>query len=110
VKFLLPPSERGVTFLREELKRLQDFEQRNKVEAADTMVPKSEWETIWHYHDALKVAISHALDSAVEVTEEVWKRGQYWWAEDPSEPPESAEEVYYGDEMNDESNETNDEL
>jgi hypothetical protein len=110
VKFLLPPSERGVTFLRQELKRLQDFEQRKKVDAADTLVPKSEWGTIWQYHSALKVAITNALDSAVEVTEEVWKRGHYWWAEDPSEPPEDAEYVYNGDEMEEESNGTNDEL
>jgi hypothetical protein len=111
VKFVVPPSERGVTFLRKELKRLQDFEQRKKVDAADTtVVPKSEWETIWQYHNALKVAMTHALDSAVEVTEESWKRGRYWWAEDPSEPPEDADEVYYGDEMDEESNGTHAEL
>jgi hypothetical protein len=102
VKFHVPPSERGMAFFRQELKRLQDFEQRRKVDAVEALVPKSEWETIWQYHNALTIAIAHVLDSGVEVTDEVWKRGRYWWVEDGFEPPEDADEVYNGDYMDEE--------
>lgn len=102
VKFLVPPSERGMAFFRKELKRLQDFAQRKKVDAVETLVPKSEWATIWQYHNALTVAMTHALKSAVEVTDEVWKRGRYWWVEEGEEPPEDADEVYNYDEADEE--------
>jgi hypothetical protein len=111
VKFLVPPSKRGMAFFRNELKRLQDFAKRKKVDEADTLVPKSEWAIIWQYHNALTVAMTHALDSAVEVTDEVWKRGRYWWVEEGEEPPEDADDVYYYDEADEEfGNEVGQEL
>jgi hypothetical protein len=108
VKFHVPPSERGMVFLREELTRLKDFKQRKNVDAADTLVPKSEWESFWQYHNALTVAMAQVLGSGVEVTEEVWERGRYWWVEDGSEPPEDAELVYYDDYMDEILNKTED--
>lgn len=102
VKFLVPPSKRGMAFFRNELKRLQDFAQRKKVDAVGTLVPKSEWATIWQYHNALTVAMTHALNSAVEVSDEVWKRGRYWWVEKGEEPPKDANDVYDGDEADEE--------
>jgi hypothetical protein len=109
VNFHVPPSERGMVFLREELKRLKDFEQRRKVDKADALVPKSEREAFWQYHNALTVAMAHALDSRVEVTEEVWERGRYWWVEDAAETPKYADEVYNDDYMDKVSDEVEDE-
>jgi len=102
VDFLVPLSQRGVEFLRNGLNRLETLgeQKKNAAVMADADIPKSEWDIIWQYHDALMVAMKAALDSDVETTEEVWGQSIHWWVSDGNLPPEDDDNYYYEPDSN----------
>ena len=70
IKFLVPPSEKGISLLQQELTRLESFaavhRNMNVVEGKqedDGLIPESELESLWIYYDALHDALSHAVKS-----------------------------------------------
>lgn len=88
VKFLVPPSEKGLDLLRIELDRLEAFaaeyrtEDEEEEEEEDDDVSEYEWESIWQYYDALHDALSYAVQSDVTLSDDVWDMGDDWWVKD----------------------------
>ena len=84
VNFLVPPSERGIALLQEELTRLNVFSEtnRNKTYKDYEGMTQYEWESLWQYFDALYDAISYAIQSDVPLNDDVWKLGDDWWVKD----------------------------
>merc|ERR1712087_6547 len=84
VKFLVPPSQKGLDLLRIELHRLEAFEAdyRTEDEEEDDDVSEYEWESIWQYYDALHDALSYAVQSDVTLSDDVWDMGDDWWVKD----------------------------
>ncbi|KAL7525730.1 hypothetical protein ACHAWF_001486 [Thalassiosira exigua] len=80
-KFAVPPSVWGVDYLKQEAMRLETFEQKyGKDKDLVERVPRSEYNVIWEYHDALSKAFDLAIKSAEGITSEiVWKCDCEWW-------------------------------
>mmetsp|Transcript_11539 Transcript_11539/g.13218 ORF Transcript_11539/g.13218 Transcript_11539/m.13218 type:complete len:1224 (+) Transcript_11539:116-3787(+) len=55
------PKQRAINFLKFQLERLNDFASY-ELENADPSIPKSELSTMKNYHQAVTIAIKHALD------------------------------------------------
>ena len=88
VKWYVPPSQRGLDFLRSELDRLRRVlamkGSTNRRSEGRGEILESEWKTIWTFHDALVVAFTAALAQAPAVSEEVWSMGENQWYKDMS--------------------------
>ena len=84
VNFLVPPSKTGIDLLKEELIRLKSFSAAHRSNRHEIYegVSVYEWEALWQYYDALRDALSHAIQSNVTLTEEVWKLDDNWWVKD----------------------------
>ncbi|KAL7545395.1 hypothetical protein ACHAWF_008739 [Thalassiosira exigua] len=83
VRFLVPPSARGVALLREELARLESFEEEyGKVDPEAEGVPRSEWDSLWRYYDALTFALSSAMGSNATLVDDVWDLDDDWWVQE----------------------------
>ena len=104
VRFLLPPSEKGIGLLKGQLSRLVGFasERQNRdrrggrsarpIAAGEQDgdrddrkdISDYEWDMIWRYHTMLRGAISLAIDGSVgvEKTDEVWSMDEDWWVQD----------------------------
>jgi hypothetical protein len=83
VRFLVPPSERGVALLREELARLESFEEEyGEVDPEAEGVPRSEWDSLWRYYDALTFALSSAVRSNATLVDDVWDMDDDWWVQE----------------------------
>lgn len=83
VKFLVPPSELGIGLLREELARLESFSAAHRsMDYGASGILESEWESLWQYYDALRDALSYAVESNAPLTNEVWNRDDDWWVKD----------------------------
>ena len=86
VRFLVPPSERGIGLLEGQLGRLADFaaERRDRGRGDGGDISEYEWDMIWRYHAALQGAISLAVERSrgEERTDEVWRMDDDWWVKD----------------------------
>lgn len=83
VKFLVPPSKRGIDLLQVELTRLEKYEKKYRhLGYEEEEVPQNEWDSLWQYYDALHDAISYAVQSKDARTDEVWTMGDDWWVKD----------------------------
>ena len=83
VKFLVPPSEKGIALLKVELDRLESFSiMYRSTDYEERGILASEWDALWQYYDALHDAISHAVQSNAVFTDDVWKLGDDWWVKD----------------------------
>lgn len=85
LKFLVPPSEKGLMLLTEELKRLEVFGAKNRNKSAEYFekgMTTSEWDSFWQYFDALDNAMSHAVLTAETLSDEVWELSDDWWVQD----------------------------
>lgn len=74
VKFIVPPSIWGVTFMEEEVRRLEQFgkDYRDDEDLA-AIIPPYELEMIWQYHNAVLTAFRTAIAAAEdEIDEVVW--------------------------------------
>lgn len=93
VSFPVPPSDEALTFLSDELERLEEFAQKyQKEEGPNTeqqqqqlLPPQHELDALWEYHDAIVVAFTEALQTAVRIgtSEEVWEweENDWYWEE-----------------------------
>ncbi len=81
VSFLVPPSERGIALLQEELDRLSLFAAHRDDDPKDAGIPASEWQSLWQYYDALHYAVSCAVQQSSKgnMTDDVWKLDENWW-------------------------------
>jgi hypothetical protein len=85
VRFLVPPSEKGIALLQEELTRLESFSSIHKnMNYESAGISSSEWQSLWQYFNALHDALSHAVQHSthVQLTEDVWKLDDDWWVQD----------------------------
>ena len=83
VKFLVPPSEKGIGLLQVELTRLEKYEKEYRhLGYEEKEVPQNEWDSLWQYYDALHDAILYAVQSNDARTDEVWAMGDDWWVKD----------------------------
>ncbi|KAL7552899.1 hypothetical protein ACHAWF_016148 [Thalassiosira exigua] len=83
VKFLVPPSEKGIKLLQQELTRLESFALvRETMNYEDEGISAGEWESLWLYYDALHDALSYAVKSNASVTDDVWTWSDDWWVKD----------------------------
>ena len=85
VKFLVPPSEKGLSLLQQELDRLESFSDthRNKEDKEDKgNIPGSEWELLWRYYDSMHEALSLAVKSKEARCDEIWSQGDEWWVQE----------------------------
>lgn len=84
VKFLVPPSEKGIDLLSQELSRLESFSTKHKNKSFEDYAGVSEygWESIWQYYDALHGALSSAVESNVTFSDDVWDHDDNWWVKD----------------------------
>ena len=83
--FLVPPSERGIALLQEELARLESYSTRHRNTNYESVgISSSEWQSLWQYYDALHDALTYAIEqsNSVELTEDVWKLDDDWWVQD----------------------------
>ncbi|KAL3806634.1 hypothetical protein ACHAXA_011741, partial [Cyclostephanos tholiformis] len=94
--FLVPPSERGIALLQEELDRLSSFETIRDADPKDRGIPASEWTSLWQYYDALsnalRVAVHQSRDGSM--TDEVWKLDDNWWVKDGALTADDDEDHY----------------
>jgi len=86
VRFVVPPSPRGVAYLRRELERLGNFLRKYDDDDSVATVPRHERASIMQYHEVIATAFALAFDSVVVhretyVSDEVWERGRYWYWE-----------------------------
>ena len=75
----------GIDLLKEELIRLKSFSAAHRSNRHEIYegVSVYEWEALWQYYDALRDALSHAIQSNVTLTEEVWKLDDNWCIRSP---------------------------
>ena len=92
VNFLVPPSEKGMLLLQEELTRFNSFSTMHKSKSYN--VSKYEWKTLWQYYDALHDALSNAIDQsdASSLSDEIWELDDNWWVKDGSLKASQVEE------------------
>ncbi|KAL7551722.1 hypothetical protein ACHAWF_014909 [Thalassiosira exigua] len=85
VTFLVPPSEKGIKLLQEELLRLDFFSTLHEnLDYEGAGISAAEWNSLWLYYDALHNAISYAVKSDAPATNEVWDQSDAWWVKDGS--------------------------
>ncbi|KAL9185965.1 hypothetical protein ACHAXT_003742 [Thalassiosira profunda] len=84
VNFLVPPSEKGISLLREEVARLESYaaEWRHTDYTVDPDLTREEWDALWHYTDALHNALSLAVGSNADLTDDVWALSDDWWVQE----------------------------
>jgi hypothetical protein len=85
VNFLVPPSERGIALLQEELARLESYSTMHRNTNYESIgISSSEWQSLWQYFNALHDALSYAIEqsNSVKLTEDVWKLDDDWWVQD----------------------------
>ena len=86
VKFLVPPSEKGISLLQEELTRIEAYEKEYRhLGYEEEELPNNEWESLWQYYDALHDSISYAINSAQlyqSLSDEVWNLDDNWWVKE----------------------------
>jgi len=86
VRFLVPPSEKGIGLLEWQLRRLADFAKERRDRGRDDQgdISEYEWDMIWRYHAMLQGAISLAVNGSAkeERTDEVWSMDDDWWVKD----------------------------
>lgn len=85
VKFLVPPSIKGMALLKEELTRLALFAKKHRNMSIDEAgIPSSEWSSLWQYYDALYNALSLAIEESNHYIEndDVWDLDDNWWVQD----------------------------
>ena len=82
--FQVPPSERGMSLLREELVRLSSYETIRDDDPAGRGIGPYEWSSLWRYYDALVTALRVAVEQGTNgtMTDEVWKLDDNWWVKD----------------------------
>lgn len=85
VKFLVPPSQKGIGLLRKELSRLNDFskEYRNKSNG-EVGMRSIEWTSMWDYYDALHAALTYVTESNETLVNDVWDLDDSWWVQEGS--------------------------
>ena len=78
IDFVVPPSERGVMFLKKEERRLKAFAFKNEHNRSP---PEHELKAIWEYHSAALTAISSAIQCADEeqFSNQVWEMEENQW-------------------------------
>lgn len=97
VSFLVPPSQKGIGLLLEELTRIKSFSglHRHKQHDDSAGVSTYEWETLWQYYDALHDAMSLAVQSNTTMSDDVWKLGDDWWIKDGTLMADSGDHWVY---------------
>ena len=97
VNFLVPFSEKGKNLLQEELIRLKNSfaaKHRNKGHKDYEGMTQYEWDMLWQYYDALVGAMTYAVESNVQLSDEVWNMGNDWWVQDGTMKETDGEEHY----------------
>lgn len=94
--FQVPPSERGMSLLREELERLLLFDAIRDDDPAIRGIGPYEWSSLWRYYDALRTALRIAVDQGTNgtMTDEVWSLDDNWWVKDGTITADDDEEHY----------------
>ncbi|KAL7431224.1 hypothetical protein ACHAXH_001473, partial [Discostella pseudostelligera] len=85
VNFLVPPSEKGIALLHEELTRLESFSSMHQnMDYESAGISSNEWQSLWQYYNALHDALSYAVEQSKHetLTEDVWKLDDNWWVQD----------------------------
>jgi hypothetical protein len=85
VNFLVPPSEKGIALLQEELTRLESFSSMHQnMDYESAGISSNEWQSLWQYYNALHDALSYAVEQSKHetLTEDVWKLDDNWWVQD----------------------------
>lgn len=96
VNFQVPPSERGMSLLREELERLASFDAIRDDDPRGMGIGAYEWTSLWQYYDALRNALRIAVDQGTDgnMTDEVWNLDENWWVKDGTLTADDDEEHY----------------
>jgi hypothetical protein len=77
VDYIVPPSHKGLSYLRHRLQELEDFEEEHR---SRTDIPQDELDAIFNGHAAVVNAYSMALGHASgEMSERVWHLGPESW-------------------------------
>jgi hypothetical protein len=77
VDYIVPPSQKGLGYLRHRLQELEDFQEKHM---SRTDIPKDELGGIFYFHAAVANAYSLALEhSPGEMSERVWHLGPKSW-------------------------------
>ena len=93
--FLVPPSQRGIDMLKQELVRLEEFSEKHRAaDTADIHMPNHEWALLWQYFDALHNAISRCVESNEPLSDEIWDAPHDWWVKDGTMKECDREEHY----------------
>ncbi len=85
VNFLVPPSEKGIALLQDELVRLESFAAMHKnMNYESAGISPTEWQSLWQYYDALFEALFCAvqLSNSKVLSEDVWTLDDDWWVQD----------------------------
>ena len=83
MNFLVPPSEKGMKLLKDELDRLDKFGRQREQTFSEGDVPENEMNSLWEYYDALHDALRYALESNVTLVDDVWLlMDDNWWVKD----------------------------
>lgn len=83
LKFLVPPSKRGIDMLSKELSRLNDFAIKYRKKSHDEMGMRSmEWISLWEYFDALYAALTLISETKEVLVDDVWTLGDDWWVQE----------------------------
>ena len=86
VKFLVPPSKKGVDMLRNEIMRLDQFAIKYRHESYGKMGMRSmEWTSLWEYFDAIHTALTLVTETTETLVDDVWSMGDSWWVQESSE-------------------------
>eukprot|EP00804_Cyclotella_cryptica_P014705 CCRYP_020191-RA/>CCRYP_020191-RA protein AED:0.03 eAED:0.03 QI:100/1/1/1/0.33/0.25/4/1464/410 len=83
VKFLVPPSQKGIEMLRKQLIRLNDFGAKYGNRSAEEVgVRGLEWSSLWQYYGALRAALTYITESKEMLVDDVWKMDDNWWVQE----------------------------
>ncbi|KAL7519156.1 hypothetical protein ACHAWX_003951 [Stephanocyclus meneghinianus] len=83
VKFLVPPSKRGVEMLHHQLVRLNGFSVKYQNKSAiEVGVRSIEWDSLWQYYDALHAALTFVTNTNETLVDDVWIMDDNWWVQD----------------------------
>lgn len=83
VKFLVPPSEKGIEMLSRELLRLNEFAKTYRHKSHEDMSMRSmEWYSMWEYYDSLHAALTYVTETKESLVDDVWALGSDWWVQE----------------------------
>jgi hypothetical protein len=84
IKFLVPPSKRGVQLLNAQLSRLNIFSDKYRSKSKEEVgLRKLEWDSLWQYFDALHAALTYVTGTnETLLVDDVWELDDSWWVQE----------------------------